>query len=77
MAMTNQLNKKCKYTLLSLTNLFISRFLHKQLKMLSVYMSIHEFLAVKFNLLKNTNHIIVIHQKVVWKMTITNYILIE
>jgi hypothetical protein len=40
-------------------------------------MSIHEFLAVKFNLLKNTNHIIVIHQKVVWKMTITNYILIE
>jgi hypothetical protein len=37
-------------------------------------------LAVKFNLLKNTqpdNHIIVIHQKVVWKMTVTSYILIE
>jgi hypothetical protein len=36
-------------------------------------------LAVKFNLLKDTqihNHIIFINQKVVWKMTITNYILI-
>jgi hypothetical protein len=31
-------------------------------------------LAVKFNLLKIHNHIIVIHQKVVWKMIITNYI---
>jgi hypothetical protein len=38
---------------------------------------IHMNLAVKFNLLKNTQRIIVINQKVVWKMTITNYILIE
>jgi hypothetical protein len=38
---------------------------------------IHKNLAVKFNLLKNTQRIIVINQKVVWKMTITNYILIE
>jgi hypothetical protein len=38
---------------------------------------IHMNLAVKFNLLKNNNHIIVIHPKVVWKMIITNYILIE
>jgi hypothetical protein len=38
---------------------------------------IHMNLAVKFNLLKNNNHIIVIHPKVVWKMIITNYILIK
>jgi hypothetical protein len=38
---------------------------------------IHMNLAVKFNLLKNTQPHIVIHQKVVWKMIITNYILIE
>jgi hypothetical protein len=36
---------------------------------------IHMNLAVKFNLLKNTQP--VIHQKVVWKMTVTSYILIE
>jgi hypothetical protein len=37
---------------------------------------IHMNLAVKFNLLKIHNHITFINQKVVWKMTITNYILI-
>jgi hypothetical protein len=37
---------------------------------------IHMNLAVKFNLLKDTQPIIFINQKVVWKMRIVNYILI-
>jgi hypothetical protein len=38
---------------------------------------IHMNLAVKFNLLKDTQPHYSINEKVVWKMTITNYILIE